>query len=98
MIGCVVLFSELSALPEQLGLFQFLDRRIMDGNHDLAFLGLPIALLILFCPIYVAAWFFRICYRLAYPGTGKSEDQSYPLARLVGSVVLSSPHVCRHAC
>ena len=71
VIGCVVLFSELSALPEQLGLFQFLDRRIMDGNHDLAFLGLPIALLILFCPIYVAAWFFRICYRLAYPGTGK---------------------------
>lgn len=72
VIGCILIFAELSALPEQLGIFQVMGQHI-HGNHDYAFLALPLGLLLMFGPIYAAAWFYRLCYRLAYPGTGKKQ-------------------------
>jgi hypothetical protein len=66
VIGTVVIFFFPYGLPEQLGIFQFMDRHIHE-NHDFAFLGLPLALLLFFGPIYAAAWFFRLCRRLTYP-------------------------------
>ncbi len=69
-VGCMVIFFGLSALPEQLGLFKFMAHHLVE-NHDLAFLGLPICLLLLFGPIYAAAWFCRLCGYLAYPGRAK---------------------------
>lgn len=65
-IGSLAIFVEASLLPEQLGLYQLVDRHIHE-NHDFAFLGLPLCLLMLFGPIYGATWFFRLCHRLAFP-------------------------------
>jgi hypothetical protein len=70
VIGCILVFAELSALPEQLGIWEFLSRRI-DEHREYAFLALPLALLLLFFPIYTVAGFYRLCHRLAYPGTAK---------------------------
>lgn len=75
VIGCIAVFAELSALPEQLGMFQFMDRHIHE-NHDYAFLGLPLAFLVVFGPIYAAAWFYRLCQRLAYPDRPKTKTRA----------------------
>ncbi len=72
VVGCILIFVELSALPERLGMCEFVSHRIHE-NHDYAFLALPFGLLLMFGPIYAAAWFYRLCYRLAYPGTGKKQ-------------------------
>ena len=72
VIGCIIIFFELFVLPERLGMFQFVDR--LDKNHPgfgFSFLTLPLVLLWFFGPIYATAWFYRCCYRLAYPATGK---------------------------
>jgi len=74
MVGYIVVFAELSALPEQLGMFQFMDRHIHE-NHDYSFLGLPFALLVIFGPIYAAAWFYRLCLRLAYPDRPRTKTR-----------------------
>jgi hypothetical protein len=81
VIGCIVVFAGLSALFEQLGMFQFMDRQEHE-NRGLAFLFLPLVLLSLFGPIYAAAWFFRLCRRLAYPEMGKK-----PKTRATGGLV-----------
>lgn len=70
MVGSIAIFAELSLLPEQLGVRQFLYRQIHE-NHFWAFLGLLLALLIVFVPIYAAAWFYRFCHCLAYSEMGK---------------------------
>ncbi len=70
VIGTIVIFGGLWALPERLDVFHFMERHTRE--HDaLAVLGLPLCLLLLFGPAYAAAWFYRFCHRLAYPGTGK---------------------------
>jgi hypothetical protein len=66
VIGCMVVFAGLSALPGQLGIFQFMERHERE-NRDLAIVFLPLGLLMLFGPIYAAAWFYRLCQGLAYP-------------------------------
>ncbi len=75
VIGCLAIFVGLSTLPEQLGMFQFLDRQIHE-NHEYAFLGLPFALLAVFGPIYVAAWFYRLCHRFAYPDRPRTKTRA----------------------
>lgn len=70
VVGCILIFAELSALPERSGICEFVSRRI-DEHHEYAFLGLPLALLLFFVPIYAAAGCYRLCHRLAYPGTAK---------------------------
>jgi ACR3 family arsenite efflux pump ArsB len=66
VLGSVAIFAELSALPEQLGVFQLMERHFHE-NHDYAFLSLPLGLLFLFGPIYATAWFFQWCCRMTYP-------------------------------
>ena len=66
LIGSIVLFGEVSALPRQLGLDQLIHRHVHE-NHRSVFLLLPLTLFWVFGPIFVAAWFFRLCHRLAYP-------------------------------
>jgi hypothetical protein len=66
VIGAIAVFGECMALPDQLGLYQLMDHRIHE-DHAFAFLGLPMTLLCLFGPAYAAAWFYRLCHRLAYP-------------------------------
>jgi hypothetical protein len=86
VIGSLVIFFELFFLPEQLGIFQFMDRHT-DENHSFAILGLPIILLSFFGPIYAAAWFFRFCHRLANPGMEK-EPRTRATRWLIWSGVL----------
>jgi len=66
LIGSLAIFVELWALPDQLGLFQFMERH-MGANHDYAFLALPLCLFMLFGPAYAAGGFYNLCHRLAYP-------------------------------
>ena len=66
IVGSLAVFAELSILPEQLGMFEFMERCVRQ-SHDWAILGMPLALLMLFGPIFAAAWFYRLCLRLAYP-------------------------------
>jgi hypothetical protein len=70
VVGGVAVFFGLHALPRQLGAFEFLKRHAHD-DRGLGMLGLPLCLLMFFGPIYGAAWFYRLCDRLAYPGTPK---------------------------
>jgi hypothetical protein len=83
VVGAIIVFWEFMSLPEQLGLYQLMDHRIHE-DHALTFLGLPLALLFLFGPAYAAAWFFRLCHRLAYPGTDRR-----PKTRATGWLVWS---------
>ena len=71
VVGSIALFFELMALPEQLGIDQFLDRRIHNGEHEYGFLGFPLVILSLFVPILAAAWFYRLCERLACGPRGR---------------------------
>jgi hypothetical protein len=66
VMGSVVVFVQLTVLPEQFGIFKIMDRCMIE-NPDFGFLGLPVGLLIVFVPIYGTAWFYRACHRLAYP-------------------------------
>jgi hypothetical protein len=66
IVGGLILFIELQALPEQLGWFQDMDRLIHRESGYGSF-GLPFALLMFFVPILAAAGFYRLCYWLAYP-------------------------------
>ena len=72
VVGCFVIYFELLSLPGQLGLYEYLDHDMHNmgaGRRSewLSFIALPALLVFLFVPIYLAAWFFRICNRLAYP-------------------------------
>jgi hypothetical protein len=90
VVGCFALFVELSALPEQLGMFQFLDRHIHD-NHEYAFLGLPLGLLVLFGPIYAAAWFYRLCHRFAYPSKPRTRTRATRWLIWLGLLCMIAP-------
>jgi hypothetical protein len=72
VVGAVLVFGECMSLPDQLGISQFMVRQTRE-NSAFAFLGLPLCLLFLFGPMYAAAWFYRVCHRLAYPGTGRRQ-------------------------
>ena len=65
-MGSIAIFAEFISLPRQLGIYEFLARKMHD-EPELAFIALPVFLIFLFGPIYAAAWFFRLCHRLAYP-------------------------------
>jgi hypothetical protein len=66
VVGSLAIFVGLMALPDHLGIFEFMTWHEHE-NHDYAILGLPVGLLRLFCPIYAAAWFYGLCLRLAFP-------------------------------
>jgi NADH:ubiquinone oxidoreductase subunit 5 (subunit L)/multisubunit Na+/H+ antiporter MnhA subunit len=97
-VGAVVLFGLLSMLPRQLGLFERMDACVRQ-NHAFAFFGLPLMLVVLLGPIYAAAWFFRLCQRLAYCRTRSPEERATPKTRpthwllCLGIVLLMSPMI-----
>jgi hypothetical protein len=66
VIGSILVFGELMALPRQLGLDDYVVRRTLD-KPLLGLLGLPLGILFLFGPIYAAACFYRLCQYMAYP-------------------------------
>ena len=66
VIGSVAIYILLYTLPDWLGVHEFIGNHIQK-NHDLAFLAVPLVFVLLFGPICLAAWFFRLCHRLAYP-------------------------------
>jgi hypothetical protein len=70
VVGCIGVFAELMALPDQLNLYPFMERQVKE-NAALGLLGLPIGLLMLFGPAYAAAWFYGLCHRLAYKEPAK---------------------------
>jgi hypothetical protein len=83
ILSAIAVYVELMILPGQLGVHEFVARRIHNGEHEWAFVGLPISLLFLFGPIYAAAWFYRLCHRLAYtPG-----EEQVPRTRATGWLV-----------
>ncbi|NLF08851.1 MAG: hypothetical protein GX594_12850 [Pirellulaceae bacterium] len=71
LIGGIAVWGVLLKLPDWLGIYE----RVMDHKNPhniwLGILGLPLSLLFLFGPIFAAAWFFRLCQKLAYRGTDK---------------------------
>ena len=83
VVGAVIVFGECMSLPDQLGIYRIAGHPPHE-NPVFAVLGLPLALLFLFGPAYAAAWFYRICHRLAYPGTG-----GRPKTRATGWLVWS---------
>jgi hypothetical protein len=73
VIGALVIYIELLLLPDQFGVNMFIDRRIHDSPYNL--LIMPFVLLSIFIPIYAAAWFYRVCQRLAYRGVPGWKEQ-----------------------
>ncbi len=71
IVGGILVFSVLISLPEWFGYHEYLRNHREPGNPWIGILGLPLSILFLFGPIYAAAWFFRLCYYLAYRGTDK---------------------------
>ncbi|MCE5269528.1 MAG: hypothetical protein LLG00_16755 [Planctomycetaceae bacterium] len=65
VVGCFAVYALLMALPAQLGLSEYVVHHHRD-HPWIGLLGLPAGLLLLFGPIYAAAWFYRVCSALAY--------------------------------
>ena len=79
-IGSIGIFWELTALPDQLGVFQYSDRHPHE-DHFLVILGLPLAFLFLFGPSFAAAWFFHWCHRLSLPLPERTKIQKTQATR-----------------
>jgi hypothetical protein len=74
VVGAVALFGLLMALPDQMGIAEYVHHNLdtidkMRAHRWLDFLAGPFFLLCLFGPIYAAAWFYRLCRYLAYRGS-----------------------------
>jgi hypothetical protein len=85
VVGAIVLFGALMALPEWLGIEQYFRDNLdsidkMRARPWLDFIAGPFFLLCLFGPIFAAAWFYRFCHRLAFrsPDDGGNGDKHAP--------------------
>ena len=82
VVGAIVVFGVLVALPHRLHILDFFVRH----GEDLpwvAGLGLPVSLIFLVTPFYAAAWVLRVCCRLAQRPNKRSSEP--PPANAAGS-------------
>ena len=77
VIGAVIVCGSLLSLPRRFGIQEFLSHH-QEQMPWLIIVELPVSLICLFGPFYAAAWFFRLCHRLAtrhfYGATPKSRN------------------------
>lgn len=70
-VGAILLFGAFMKLPEQLGMDRYFESNLnsvekVNVRRGFSFMTGPYYLLVMFVPIIVAAWFYRLCRYLAY--------------------------------
>ena len=62
-VAALMVFALLLSLPRQIGIWEWLSSRGPGQEEWIMVIGLPVAILSLYGPIYGAAWFFRLFLR-----------------------------------